>query len=310
MNAVVMRPYAGESDLLAMQSLLREAPSPYDIYPTASDLADLLDPTVSGTADHSAVWEDATENVVGFAIVSQFQNLHARFNPREWIEEAGAELIGWAVEHVRLLAGGAVIVTLDAAARDDDCLMCNFLRDHGFLASGESTMHMTRSLSDPLPDVELPLGFTIRPLRGDSEASAYVSIHRAAYNTEMMTEEHRISLMRQPHYRQDLDLVAVAPAGALAAFCVSSIDPVENERRGQNEGEIAIVGTHPAYRGHGLGRAVVLAGMHGLRRDGAETAVLGVAGDNTAAIRVYERLGFSVDSQIRWYEKPVDSATC
>lgn len=222
MNAVVMRPYAGESDLLAMQSLLREAPSPYDIYPTASDLVELLDPTVSGTPDHSAVWEDATQNVVGFAIVSQFQNLHARFNPREWIEAAGAELIGRAVE----------------------------------------------------------------------------------------TEEHRISLMRQPHYRQDLDLVAAAPAGALAAFCVSSIDPAENERRGQNEGEIAIVGTHPAYRGHGLGRAVVLAGMHGLRRDGAETAVLGVAGDNTAAIRVYERLGFSVDSQIRWYEKPVDSATC
>lgn len=300
-----MRPYAGESDLSAMQALLREAPSAYDIYPTASDLPAVLDPTVSGTPDHTVVWEAVSGKMAGFAIVSQYHNLHARFSPRERIEGLGAELIAWAVECLRLMTDVAEGITLDAVIRDDDRLMREFLEDHEFVAGNDSTIHMARPLGDPLPDVELPLGFTIRPIRGDSEVAAYVATHRSAYGTAKMTDELRRSIMRQPHYQPDLDLVVEAPDGALAAFCVSSINPIENERQGRRDGEIAIVGVHPSHCGLGLGRSIVLAAMRGLQRNGVDTAVLTVAGDNVPATSIYESAGFRADWCMLWYARPL-----
>jgi len=165
---------------------------------------------------------------------------------------------------------------------------------------------MARSLHDPLPEPRLPPGFTVRPLAGEAEVPAYVAVHRAAYGTEYMTVERRLSIMRQAHYRPELDLVAVAPDGALAAFGVYMIDASENERTGRNEGEIAIVGTHPACRRRGLAQVLVLVGVSAMRRAGIAGAFLTVADGNTVAIRVYEAAGFRTQARMDWYTRTLD----
>ncbi|WP_435738429.1 mycothiol synthase [Cellulosimicrobium sp. PMB13] len=59
------------------------------------------------------------------------------------------------------------------------------------------------------------------------------------------------------------------------------------------EGEIYVVGVDPDAQGRGLGRLLTAVGLAHLARAGVREAVLYVDGDNTAALRTYERAGFS-----------------
>ncbi len=50
---------------------------------------------------------------------------------------------------------------------------------------------------------------------------------------------------------------------------------------------------------------MVLAGMRALKQQGMESATLGVAGTNPAAVHVYESAGFRVHAVTRWYSLTV-----
>jgi ribosomal protein S18 acetylase RimI-like enzyme len=57
-------------------------------------------------------------------------------------------------------------------------------------------------------------------------------------------------------------------------------------------GAIQNVGVVPAYRGRGLGTALVLKSLHAFRQAGLALGRLEVTADNEAAVRLYRRLGF------------------
>ena len=58
-------------------------------------------------------------------------------------------------------------------------------------------------------------------------------------------------------------------------------------------GEVYVLGVDPGAQGDGLGRALTLTGLHYLRRRGLPQVLLYVEADNTAAIAVYQALGFT-----------------
>jgi mycothiol synthase len=78
--------------------------------------------------------------------------------------------------------------------------------------------------------------------------------------------------------------------GQLAAFCWTKLhtehDPVL--------GEIYVIAVDPAFHGQGLGTQLTLAGLDSIAERGVTTAMLYVDADNTPAVALYQRLGFTI----------------
>jgi ribosomal protein S18 acetylase RimI-like enzyme len=73
---------------------------------------------------------------------------------------------------------------------------------------------------------------------------------------------------------------------------IHPVGTIQGLRSGQREGAIQNIGVHPDFRGLGLGTALIDAAVEGFRLAGCRSVHLEVTVQNTAAIRLYERLGF------------------
>ena len=71
-------------------------------------------------------------------------------------------------------------------------------------------------------------------------------------------------------------------------------------------GRIAMTGVQPAYRGQGLSRPTVVAGMRWLASQGVDVIELEMDLSNLSAARVYESLGFEKVADTVWFELRLD----
>ena len=76
------------------------------------------------------------------------------------------------------------------------------------------------------------------------------------------------NVQRVPLYRRDLDIVAVAEDGELAAFCTVWFDDVTRTA------VFEPIGTHPNHQKRGLGKAVMSEGLRRAQRLGATLATV------------------------------------
>lgn len=86
----------------------------------------------------------------------------------------------------------------------------------------------------------------------------------------------------------------------LVAFCWTKIHGAHSHSHDEKEehghdpiGEIYAMGVDPALQGQNLGKAITVAGLAHLRRQGLMSAMLYVDEENSAAIKLYKDLGFS-----------------
>jgi GNAT superfamily N-acetyltransferase len=144
-----------------------------------------------------------------------------------------------------------------------------------------------RSLDEPLAAVSLISGYTIRSQADGLELleRCYASglgfhnddIHVARDNRDHPTWYHHIQ--SAPLYRRDLDIVAVASDGSIASFCTIWFDDMTRTAY------IEPVATVPAHQQKGLGKAVIVEGLHRLKRMGCKVAFVG--GYSQAANALY-----------------------
>lgn len=300
------RAYSNEADLQAMIDLLvavRPAERIAD-YPGVVDLHELL--ALTNVQDNTRLWFDANDQLVGFAFVDAYQNLRFEFEQQVLDADIESEMMAWGVACIqRAMQESGETLTLDASCRDDDVQRLAFLERHGFVMEDIRSLHMVRSLNEPIPSPQLPAGFRIRPVAGEQEVDALVALHRAAFGTENMTVDERLAMMRVPEYASGLDLLVVGPDGKLAAYCMCTISEEENERTGRQEGYTDPVATHPDYQRLGLAQALLLTGCHELKQRGMETAVLGTSSQNIPMQRTAEAVGFQVQSTKLWFAKQI-----
>ncbi|MFG2793132.1 GNAT family N-acetyltransferase [Streptomyces sp. NPDC048419] len=146
-----------------------------------------------------------------------------------------------------------------------------------------------------LDDVErptLPDGFRFRTA-GEAGPQAAVQAHVDAWAPSPYTIEAYEGVRRTPPYRGDLHVLVEAPDGTMAASAIMWLDGVNSTA------EFEPVGTHPDYRRRGLGRAMLLHGMHLARAAGARhmtVACLGAPG-HPGARGLYYSVGFRMFSR-------------
>src|SRR5438477_8374105 len=102
-----------------------------------------------------------------------------------------------------------------------------------------------------------------------------------------------------PGYTPELDLVALTADGTFASYCICWLDPVNKI------GEFEPVGTRPAFRGKGLGKAVMLEGLRRLKAFGMQTAIVCSLGSNEASKGLYASVGFRTYNKSYAYSKPL-----
>ena len=69
----------------------------------------------------------------------------------------------------------------------------------------------------------------------------------------------------------------------------------------ENEEHIAIVAVHPDYRGQGLAKAALTAGIQEIRKQGSNNISIGVDTVNKPAVQLYKKYGFKVRSRLSFH---------
>ena len=306
MASLSARCYVGDRDLTAIAHLINtcEEVDRLDEGTSISELQQEFNAPSLDVARDIRLWEDAEGKLIGFAQLSVSEPgevidgwLWFRVHPDVRGGDVEAAAIAWGevrMREVSAMQGGRV--KLRTYARAEDCDRISVLTSCGFKVD-RYFCRMARSLSEPIPEPQFPQGFALRQFPGEQDAEAWVEMFNQSFidhwNHHDLTVDKFKHELAKPDYRNDLDLIAVADDGTFVSFCYCEISVQECDRTGRNEGWIACLGTRRGFRKMGLGRAMLLAGLHRLKAAGVATAILGVDAENSSgALHLYESAGF------------------
>jgi mycothiol synthase len=269
------------------------------------DLDDPIEPVSAGVL--------ATDGgrPVGFAYVYRSDNV----SPLHWAAgmvvhpdvrgstEVEVTLLERALQHVSREGGGLVVLWIfEPEPRDDEAAARAGFRHQRDLLQQRVRLPLAEAPAWP-PGVEVRsfvpgqdddvwLGVNNRAFAGHPEQGGWV---------QATLERRKV----EPWFDPKGFLLAFDVDG-LAGFCWTKVHPATDAD--PELGEIFVIGVDPSRQGSGLGKALVVAGLSSLAERGIRTGMLFVDGDNEAAIRLYESLGFTTHRRDRAYEREVAPA--
>ena len=172
---------------------------------------------------------------------------------------------------------------------------------------------MARNLHDRIDEPQPIEGANIRNyVRPDDNRRAMAAFDNSFsdhWDYHPIEEEEWDYWTNQEQTRPDLSWLAEVESepGLIGGFCINGITEDENKRKGVCEGWIHLLGTTREWRRKGLGRSLLLHGLHSLRAAGMDTALLGVDSESpTGANRLYESVGFRIRSREIAYKLPLE----
>lgn len=319
-SALVSRSYS-PADLQAVTDLLNLCDQTYkleDGYTPENLATEFSHPRVRVEKD-LRLWENESGQLLGFGQMwrNEPQDGHIsaymflRVHPDFEKSGVGEEITAWAADWMRQESKEVNLPgIIDTGERDFYSYNLATFEKSGFSVV-RYFFRMRRDLSQPIPAVDLPAGYTLSNVKTKEDAVKWVEAFNQSFidhwNFHPSTEADHLHHLTESHYRPENDLVAVAPDGTFGGFCFCVIDPAEIERTGEKRGWIGTLGTTRTHRRVGLGRAMLLAGMHHLKKQGMEVALLGVDAENpSGALSFYERYGFVKAYTNVGYRKEVD----
>ncbi|MFM2073279.1 MAG: acetyltransferase MshD, partial [Actinomycetota bacterium] len=133
----------------------------------------------------------------------------------------------------------------------------------------------------------------VRSFRPGVDEQAWLEVNNAAFQWHAEQGGWDLEALeqreREPWFDPDGFLLYERDA-RVAAFCWTKI----HHDTAPVLGEIYVIAVHPDFHGLGLGRALTAAGLQHLAGRGIQTGMLYVDGTNTAAVSLYQSMGFAV----------------
>ena len=169
------------------------------------------------------------------------------------------------------------------------------------------TQDHSRSLLESIPEPETPEGIVLQSQGNPSDHPKRSLASWRAFHPDEPDDGADPSgmwyerIQHAPLYRRDLDVVAVDEKGDYAGFCTCWFDDVTRSA------VLEPVGTIPAYRRRGLGRALIAEAMQRARKLGAIKIYVG--SEDPAACAFYEAIGLPVVDRYAAWTKILDRTT-
>ena len=154
--------------------------------------------------------------------------------------------------------------------------------------------------ADALPPAVLPAGFRIGSLQ-PGDAAALTQIQNDTFTGTWGFSPNTVD---QIAYRSSMS--NTSPLGILllysgervAGYCWTCFAP----SKGKIKGIIGMIGVSPDFRGRGISKPLLVAGMEYLKTAGVAEIGLHVDGINAPAIALYKSVGFKKVGELHWYE--------
>lgn len=267
-----------------------------------SDLLESLGKSDPSFKDNLFIAERSGE-IAGYAEVKPELNIGRAIltwlvHPRHRRGELTVGLVDRAVDRMRELG----IMTLHANISQDSFTAKRFLTRMGFTFVRrflELRLDLTEMV---LPEIS-KIASRCRPLQPSEEGRLTQLQNRSfagtwGFNPNTIEEiTYRINL---PNSSPD-DIFLIFDSDKPVGYCWT-----RTESWKKTVGRIYMLGVDPDYRGRGLGRQLLLAGLSCLKSKSLRVAVLTVDSENKAARVLYKSVGFELWKSSLWYEKGLD----
>jgi mycothiol synthase len=210
----------------------------------------------------------------------------------EQLVECAAELVRKADgERVRLFVSGRADWSRKAAGAA------------GFeLVRTIAHMLLPADVPTPTTSIDLP-GLTVRSIRKGEDQQVLAALNRAWTGTWNFVEITFEMLRRDLQGQRKGMLLAVNESGAIVATCHAVFDPTDVDPDNNPTAWISNLTVDSDYRGRGLARGMLAAGIAHLRSRGASSVTLGVDADNPAPFTLYRSVGFQIASSFEAWDK-------
>jgi mycothiol synthase len=323
LDAVTDRAFDPERDFAAATKLIATAHAHdgIDWAPSPEELAHEWGPTPGFRPGSDVQIAEAGGAAVGLVAVDwRLRETKVVHHVELWVlptarrRGIGTTLLAWAEDRAResigLGEGGPADVPHEVGGWGDADVP-----GHAELAAGHGYrivrygFEMRRPVGWPVPDMPLPDGLEIRPVREEDHRriwDADVEAFKDHWERGKRVEEDYVRWFTAPWLDTSLWQVAW-DRDDVAGSILTSIHAEENERLGLSIAWLDHVSVGRRWRRRGLASALIASTLRLLRDRDIEIAALGVDAENpTGALALYEKLGFSRHKTGIAYRKPLE----
>jgi mycothiol synthase len=284
------------ADIGGLHRLLDDAAAADRRYPLSDHLR--MELAHGGGDGFAAITVREGDRLAGYAqlaLINGIRNVELVVDPDVRRDPSIARrLLATAVDLVAHDGGGTVQWWAFDASDADDALAAS-----AGLTSNRSLLQMRRALP-----TGLPVDVTTRAFVPGQDEDAFLAVNNRAFAAHPEQGGWTRATLRQREEEPWFDpagFLLHERDGRLAAFCWTKLhhdeDPVL--------GEIYVIAVDPDFQGLKLGNQLTLAGLAAIADRGVTTGILYVDGGNTAAVTMYEHLGFTVHRTDRAYTRDV-----
>lgn len=248
------------------------------------------------------LWETKDQQIAAVLNPEEKGQVYLQVHPSFKSPELEEEMVAYAEDHLRAASrrGGQVMWIW---ANPGDSQRQAILEQRGYVPIHEAIEHhWRRSLEQAIPERSICEGYVIHPLGDINELPSRAWASWRAFHPHEPDEKYDAdwswyqNIQSAPLYRRDLDLVAVGPAGEIAAFATVWYDDETQS------GYFEPIGTVPEHQRKGLASALMSEGLRRLKATGATLAI--VVGGTLHANGLYQSImGPEFDLSLPWEKR-------